>query len=397
MSAGFSAGPPPAWRVRPAEPADAAAIVDLLNDVYGHWGTLETWHWKYGQTPAEFHSPSAVADLDGRIVGHFGLVPLEAVLQGRIVRGAQAVDTSVLPAYRRQGIHTSLGHYVLGQAARAGSLLIYAFPGLLSLALNQRMGYEAVAFVPDMVRLVQPGRALGLALRLLPGDLRALWSARRDWTPEIVQRLARLRRTLLLLASQLVDLGGRERLPAGRSNVRLVEMDGFDERFDALWGRLQGQVGLGVRKNAAYLNWRYRLHPQRAYPLVAAVQGQELLGFLVLHHAGLRSEIVELCTLPDRPDVHLALLREAIAQAREKGRIILNGWMPAGRPEHALWRQAGFISQKRLHHLARRWPALARQFYQVILYTRYLAAGQRSRLLSQVPLWPLSMGDSDLV
>lgn len=399
MSESGPGSPPQAWRVRPAEPADAEAIVELLNSVYGHWGGYATWRWKYEQPPAGFRSPSAVAELDGRVVGHFGLLPVEAVLAGQAVRGGQTVDAGVLPAYRGRGIHTSLGHYVLDQAARAGIVLVYAFPGLFSLAVDQRIGYEAVAFMPEMVRVLRPGRALRLALRLLPGDLRALWAARQGWTPEVVRRLVRLRRSLLILSSQVVDLnfGIRRRRPTRQAAFHLEGLELFDERFDALWAQLQGHVGLGLRKDARYLTWRYHLYPERAYRIFAAVQEQDVLGFLVLRCGRLHSQIVELGTLPERPDVHAALLEEAIAQAREVGSVILSGWMQPRRPEHRLWRQVGFASQRRLHHLARRWPALARQFYQVILYARHLAAGQHAQLLSQVPLWPLTLGDSDLV
>jgi hypothetical protein len=122
-----------------------------------------------------------------------------------------------------------------------------------------------------------------------------------------------------------------------------------------------------------------------------------LLGCVVMHHAGLRSQIADLLTVPQRADVVTSLLSAAIARARNAGSVLLSAWAPAWHPYRASLRQAGFISSWRLHGLAKRWPALARWFYQVIAYTKHLSPEQQSQLAVQARTWPLAMGDSDLV
>jgi GNAT superfamily N-acetyltransferase len=393
---------PLGWRVRPSWPDDADAIVDLLNDVYGDWGSRDYWQWKYQQPPAPFRLTSAVADLNGQIIGHYGIVPLEAVLNGKTVRGAQVVDAAVLPTYRRRGIFTALARYVLDHAAQVGVTLIYAFPGLFSLAMNHRLGFSSVAFVPEMVRVLQPRRALATVLRLLPGDVHALWTVRREmfWSPDTVRRLARLRRSLLLLASWASDpmgaWSGRPRLLGG-TGFKLRSADEFDTRFDALWAQVHDSVGLGVCKDASYLTWRYLLNPFGCYEITVAEHGKEVIGCLVMHHAGLRSDITELLALPGRTDVVPSLLTAAITQARRAGSIVLTAWAPVEHPYHARLRQVGFVSQRHLHWLAERWPALARWFYQVIIYARHLSLDQQAQLVACTRTWLLTMGDSDLV
>ena len=388
------------WRMRPVQPDDVDAVVDLLNTVYGDWGNRDYWWWKYQQPPTSFRLPSTVADLNGQIIGHYGIVPLKATLNGKTVRGAQVVDAAVLPAWRHRGIFTTLARYVLDHAVQAGVTLIYAFPGLFSLAMNHRLGFSSIAFVPEMVQVLRPWQALMLTLRLLSGDIHALYAARREayWSPDRVRRLARLRRSLLFLASWASDPAVARSRESGKLEV--VEHDlaeGFDARFDTLWVHVSDNTDLGVCKDASYLTWRYRLNPRGSYRVFVAKRGTEMVGFLVIRHAGLNSDITELLALPGCTDVVLDLLATAIAQARRAGSLVLTAWAPAGHPYHASLRQVGFVSQKRLHWLSERCSVLARWFYQVIDYAQHLSPDHQDQLAVCAKTWSLTMGDSDLV
>jgi len=386
--------------VRPVQPDDASAIVDLLNTVFGYWGDGDYWRWKYHGPPAPCRLPSAVADLNGQIVGHFGIVPLFAVLDGKQVGGAQTVDAAVLPAYRRRGIHSALGRYVLDHAAQAGAVWIYAFPGLFSLAVDQRLGYRPVAFLPEMVRVLQPRQALTLAIRLLPGDIRALWTARRKpaWPPETIRRLARLRRSLLVLASWITDPAiGRSGKPQTLRATPHDPAQGFDARFDVLWAHVRSGNKLGVWKDADYLTWRYGLNPQQCYKAFVTKDEDELTGLIIIRHRGKRSDITELLSLPGRRDIVSSLLAAASDQAKRAGSITLTAWASTGHPHHDSLRRAGFVSQSRLHRLCGHFPALSRWFYRVIDYAQHLPPEQRSRLAAYAEASSLTMGDSDLV
>jgi GNAT superfamily N-acetyltransferase len=388
------------WGMRLVQPDDADNVVDLLNTVYGDWGNRDYWRWKYQQPPTSFRLPSTVADLNGQIIGHYGIVPLKATLNGKTVRGAQVVDAAVLPAWRHHGVFTTLARHVLDHAVQADVTLIYAFPGLLSLAMNHRLGFSSIAFVPEMARVLRPWQALMQALQLLPGDIYALCTARREayWPPDTVRRLARLRRSLLFLASWASDpVMARSGAPRELSVTEYDLAEGFDVRFDTLWAQVSDNTDLGVCKDASYLTWRYRLNPRGCYRVFVARRGTEMVGFLVIRHAGLNSDITELLALPDCTDVVLDLLATAIAQARQAGSLVLTAWAPVGHPYYASLRRAGFVSQVRLHRLSERCSALARWFYQVIDYAQHLSLDQQNQLAVFAKTWSLTMGDSDLV
>jgi GNAT superfamily N-acetyltransferase len=386
------------WRLRSSRPEDADAIVTLLNQVFGNWGTIADWRWKYVLPPAPFRSPSAVAELDGKIIGHFGIVPVEAHLHGKMIRGAQTVDAAVLPAYRGCGIHSSLGRYVLDEAARAGMEFVYAFPGIMSLSVDERIGYSTVAFVPEMVCVLRPWQALKLGLRYLPGDLQALWLGARlkTWSAGAIRRLARLRLSLLVLAEWMIDPVCAQHIQPRSGGVRIVQIADFDTRFDDFWEKIRTKQDLAVSKRASYLSWRYALNSSHRYHLFMAGSDKIVQGFLAMRHVGLRSEILEFLTLPGDTRASAALLVKAFEMAKQAGSLTLTVWSTASNLDTPMFRWAGFISPRRIHKLAAHWPFLARKLYRLIIYSKHLPSSAKDELDRLAGTWSVSLGDSDL-
>ena len=383
----------PRWQMRPARPEDASSIAALLNTVFGDWGDAATWVWKYKDPPAPLRLISAVAEVDGQLVGHYGIVPLSILYQGKQVRGAQAVDAAVLPEYRRQGILSSLAKLVLESAADAQASIIYAFPGLYSLNLNRQIGFQPVMIVPEMVRVLGAKSFFLDRLRSLPGDLRMLWCWRtqKTWSTDVIARLTRVRSSLLWIAAWMSAPVWQYNFPPGSIAVRKLE--GFGQSFESF----QAKKVLGLVKDCAYLSWRYCQHPDRAYLIWGAFEADHLVGYLVLHVAEFKSNICELEVLPGSENAIFALVEAAAHAAQEAGSLALGIWMTNHNPLHATLQKAGFISQHRLHKLAARHKRLSDQLYQIILYTRHLSEEAQKQFMDAREDWSLSMGDSDLV
>jgi len=100
--------------------------------------------------------------------------------------------------------------------------------------------------------------------------------------------------------------------------------------------------------------------------------------------------------LPGRDDVIDALIVSAGQQAKDEGCLVMITWAQATHPNHGRLRRLGFISMRRLHHLAHHWHALARRFYQVIIYAQHLQPDRREKLMVATGQWSLALGDSDL-
>ena len=383
--------------MRPSRLDDAPLIAALLNTVFGDWGDTAFWSWKYNDLPAPFRLISAVAEADGRLIGHYGIVPLTIVHQGKLIRGAQAVDAAVLPEYRRQGILSALAKLVLDSAADAQVSFIYAFPGLYSLNLNQRIGFQPVMIVPEMVRLLGASKFIYERLRSLPDDLGAIWRWRyqKVWSPNVITRLTDFRSSFLWTASWLSAPVWQRGVPSIGITVRkLVD---FDKSFDQICQLDQADKALGLAKGRAYLSWRYCQNPARVYLIWGAFEARNLVGYLVMHVAEFKSSICELESLPGNDKALLALVETAAQAAQEAGSRVLRIWVSNNNPLHSSLQKAGFISQHRLHKLVAKSKHLSAKLYQIILYARHLPVKSQKQYLEVLDDWSLSMGDSDLV
>ena len=67
-----------------------------------------------------------------------------------------------------------------------------------------------------------------------------------------------------------------------RAEVRLIQR--FDESFTALWDELAPKFDLAVRRDAAYLNWKYVGAPHVRYCIAALRRDDRNVGYAVYRH-----------------------------------------------------------------------------------------------------------------
>ena len=97
---------------------------------------------------------------------------------------------------------------------------------------------------------------------------------------------------------------------------------------------------ISVRRDARYLQWRYRAHPAESYKTVACERDGRLCGYCVskVQQAGDRAPrgyIVDLQVLPDAASAGRLLLSHALLRLREQGVRVAMSWeRPAG-PEQS--------------------------------------------------------------
>lgn len=369
----------------------------MLNTVYGDWGGAETWLWKYKNNPTSMHLVNAVAESDGRIVGHYGIVPLSIVHQGVVFQGAQAVDAAVLPEFRRQGIFLALGNFVLSGAADKGTYLTYAFPGLYSLKVNHELGFHPIMYKPEMVRILSPKEFIIENLHSFPDAIHEYWRwrYRKDWSPNVIKRMAQYRLLLLWTISWMSVPVRPRKISIDGMQIKSVEI--FDSSFDRFFEARQSSITFGLVKDSKYLTWRYLEHPDRDYQILVAFEQAEMVGYMVLFNDHGKSSICECEYLPGKEQAVHALVEYAVIVARQAGSRVMDVWAADQNPLCKALQNAGFISQHLLRRWAMKWERLSAMLYRIILYTKHLPAQTQKQLDEDSLFWSLSMGDSDLV
>lgn len=260
-------------------PEDRRSVEALYRRVFGHDAAVASrlrWDWQYrlnpnnpGQEPEIWIAREGTA-----IIGQYATMPVKLHVAGREVRGSWGMDVMVAPERQRQG----LGEVLF----RTWDRNVGASLGLglsdASYRLFQKMRWPDVGPVPCFVK---------------PLTRRAL--RRPEW-PVLVNRL------VSAVTLPIVKVIARNR-PL-RAEVRMLQR--FDDSFTALWEAIAPKLDLAVRRDAAYLNWKFTGAPHVRYSIAALRRDDRNVGYAVYRHAheprGRVTLLVDFLTDPDDED-----------------------------------------------------------------------------------------------
>ena len=238
-------------------PEDERQITAMYRRVFGidaAEGNRLRWEWQYTRNP---HCPPEgpqiwVAREGPTIVGQYAAMPVRLWVHGREIGASWGMDVMVAPERQRQGLGEILFRTWDQSVGAALGLGLSAS----SYRLFQKLRWPDVGPVPCFVK---------------PLTRRAL--RRPDW-PMPVNRF------VSLVTLPFVRTVGRAR-PL-RAAIEPVQR--FGDEFSALWERLAPRFTFVVRRDAPYLNWKFREAPHVRYSAVAMKRGSDVHGYAVYRH-----------------------------------------------------------------------------------------------------------------
>ena len=212
------------------------------------------WDWQHRRNPYNSAGQPGiwVAREGPTVIGHYPTLPVRISLKGLEVEGAWGTDAMVAPERERQG----LGEALLRAWDRHSGAVLTLGASVESRQLTERLHWPATHVLPCLVK---------------PLTRRAV---RLPNLPTLVNRL------LSIATAPVIQIVSRSRpLRAECEPIRR-----FDASFTALWERLAPKFDLAVRRDAAYLNWRYVEPPHVRYSVVALKRNGETHGYAVYRH-----------------------------------------------------------------------------------------------------------------
>ncbi|HSL23024.1 MAG TPA: GNAT family N-acetyltransferase [Vicinamibacterales bacterium] len=248
------------------------------------------WSWEFVHNPnAPSDGPMIWVAREGpAIVGQCAAIPVRLAVAGHEAVGGWGTDVMVAPERQRQG----LGEQLLRMWDRNVGVALGLNPSESSYQLFRKLGWPDIGTVPCLVK---------------PLTRRAVRLPR--W-PVPVNRL------LSAVTWPFVLVIGRTR-PL-RSHTRIVHR--FDEAATELWQRVASKFDLAVRRDTAYLNWRYATTPHVRYSAVLLEREERLDGWAVFRHVheplGRVTLLVDLLADPADEEGVAALLRRVDREAR---------------------------------------------------------------------------------
>jgi GNAT superfamily N-acetyltransferase len=238
-------------------PADRKAVDLLYRRVFGPDAADANrlrWSWQYDRNPKNpDQTPQIWLAREGpSVVGQYATMPVRLRIRSQEIDGSWGMDVMVAPERQRQGLGEVLFRtwdHNVGAALGLGL-------SESSYRLFKKMTWPDLGPVPCLVK---------------PLTRRAL--RRASW-PMPVNRL------ISAVTLPYVRLVARTRpLRAGIEEIRR-----FDASFDALWEHVGPCFDFSVRRDAAYLNWKFIEPPHVRYSVVALKRDTETCGYAVYRH-----------------------------------------------------------------------------------------------------------------
>ncbi|MDA0351013.1 MAG: GNAT family N-acetyltransferase [Chloroflexi bacterium] len=310
--------------IRNATVADLPSMLSVIEASFPHWPAfaidvppLDHLTWKLGLGGVADCAKHTVVELDGQVIGSrlrwFGRVRVG----DREYTTENGADLSVHPDFQGRGISRLLAAYRDAQFAENGHL-----------GFGTPSNSPQVLHINDAPETLRPltiwrrhHRARGFArAQLAAGGIGQL--ARTLWRAAASRRRARSRPT---------------------EAMTITLLDRFDDRTDQLWHAARADFEVATVRTAEYLNWRYRDPRGGRTVVLASLEGDRCLGYLVLKADGDAATIPDLLAHPDHPDLAERLLAEGVRRIGEQGCTTTVSWLPPGHPYEQALRRAGFI------------------------------------------------------
>jgi GNAT superfamily N-acetyltransferase len=227
----------------------------LYEQVFGAEATERSrgrWAWQYERNPLLAQSGPVIwmAREGERLLGQMAAMRVSLWFGGREVQASWGNDYFVRVDAQGRGLGALLSNAWSDHedVALALGLTPSSYP------LFKKLGFVDVGPVPFFQKVM---------------DARTV--ARR-----------RLGKALGTLAAPALSAGLRLRFgraPRPDPAVEVRPVSGFSEDYDALWERARASYAMCVRRDAAYLRWKYREIPHRRYDLVEARRAGVLAGY----------------------------------------------------------------------------------------------------------------------
>jgi len=336
-------------------PDDKRSVESLYRRVFGIDAAEASrlrWDWQYRRNPNNpGQEPEIWIAREGTtIVGQYATMPVRLSLKEHEVQGSWGMDVMVAPERQRQG----LGEILFRTWDRNVGASLGLGLSESSYRLFQKLNWPDVGPVPLLVK---------------PLTRRAL--RRPNWPVAINRLVSALTLPFVLIISRARPM---------RAEVRLVQR--FDDSFTALWEQVAPKLDLAIRRDAAYLNWKFVSAPHVRYSIAVVRREDRNVGYAVYRHLyeprGRVTLLVDFLTDPDDEAAFRTLLNWVDREARQADSDKIRCYA-AHLGFRRLMRHSGYFQMRQPLPLA----------------AKINAVGVPAKFYKETDDWHVTLGDSD--
>jgi GNAT superfamily N-acetyltransferase len=317
----------------PCGPEDRDLQVRLFNRCFDKKVERSDLEWRYDRSPSGRSVGVILRAPDGQPVCGFSYSPRTFLPFGDEAAGApcgQQGDVMTDPDWRKRGIASRVWGHCEAETRRQGWPMNWGYPNRRSASVFRKLGWRTVGVIRPLSLFLR-NDAAAKAERFRDGRLPALL------LPFAVRRARARRRALLASAGD-----GWEARP----------LASFPEEVGELSRAVEPRFALMVRRDKAFLDWRFVHAPSRAHRPFGIYRAGRLAGYVVVQpplEGGAVGWVVDLLA-PESRDVAAALATglgelERSSASVARATAVDGSWW-ASELEHA-----GFLAPKPDNHL----------------------------------------------
>ena len=295
--------------IKPYESSYWEQAASLFASSFGHSWSLEHWQWKYGGNPWGTGRIMTAWE-KGRMVGYYGAYPVEILDGEHSIKALHIGDVMTAPDARKK---------------RVGKRSVIA---RLATAFYKVMCHDvAFNYGCPSSKHMRLGRLLLDYHDLGPVEA---WSC-----PLEALEQADNRRSLLSLFG----------ISKKCSKDDVEEVDGPGPDWEKLFNQVHGKYGMLIRRDLAYLRWRYSLIPNKKYRFFRVRKRGDTLLWAVLEKQEENLALGDFMLDPAHPDCLFALFSYIRASwSEEKAFSLWGGDSPSWLT--AFYKKAGLKKEK---------------------------------------------------
>jgi hypothetical protein len=245
----------PELKYRGYHPGDESQIGKLMMPYWKEIRGDLDWMHEFVDSPDGPYI-SRISEVDGRIVGHNGLILMQMTVGDGTVLGGKAEGAVVAEEYRKpesrlvglapkdRAIFVNLSHQLWEEAMAHGVAIMFGFPTRMALYGHLKGGWDVWNVKEQrLIRPVSTIRSARLLSRKAVGTRR---SPALEW----------------VLAPPLWLIMRCIRPLTWHGDASVVPVDSFDDRVDHFWQSLtERHRMISVKRTSRHLNWRFAHAP----------------------------------------------------------------------------------------------------------------------------------------
>jgi len=314
----------PRFEVRRADPSEYPAIYDLVDASFESKRHRALYDWLYRRNPlGRARCWIAVERASGKLVSHNADWPWPIARGPQALEGFQIGDAVTAPRWQRQGV-AELLEEARQQHPFQKHRISLGWPNEKSVARMRKHGRGW--------KLMGPLREAVCRLEAR-GPLRGL------------RRPRALSASLRGAAHAVLGAEGRG-LFGARSGIAVEELRRFDSAFDEVTGRHTAWDGFWCPHDSEFLNWRHLERPASQHVALCLSHRHDLAGYCVVKLEGPSALLMDFVAPLEQRILPAALIRRALAVAREAGCRQLRFFATPGWPHWPLLRACNFAERE---------------------------------------------------